>query len=229
MKGNAVTSPMQINNEQKAVPSSDSTGVRASRKKSNGRSLLKRLILRVKMLHQMQEIYLIVKRQKKLVVASHSDSVPSGSLKLQDMGVRSSSLKDNEEASSTSFKGKSLTCRRGRTKNSLVPSGVRSVQAEASDILVKEITSAMPMINSNEKWKKEEFVDDSICRQEAIEFKSRNLMNGMKTCAEVFFAMNSSKKKLSSQGGEGTSFLDGSRIDGNENTGPTLRSTVDVQ
>lgn len=44
-------------------------------------------------------------------------------------------------------------------------------------------------------------------------------MNGLKTCAEVFYAMNSSENKLSSQGGDGINFLnDGSRIDGNENT-----------
>lgn len=43
-------------------------------------------------------------------------------------------------------------------------------------------------------------------------------MNGMKTCAEVFYAMNCSENKLSSQGGDGSSFLgDGSRIDSNEN------------
>ena len=44
-------------------------------------------------------------------------------------------------------------------------------------------------------------------------------MNGMKTCAEVFYAMNCSENKLSSQGGDGTNSLgDGSRIDSNENT-----------
>ncbi|GJT36880.1 SET domain-containing protein [Tanacetum coccineum] len=289
MEGSAVTSPMQINTEQKSVPSSDGTGVQASRKKSNGRSLLKRLkspqsenassnagnisdssesetrphkskVVEKRGTRQRNSkriadhvMVAIKKRQKKLVVASDSDSVPSGSLGSKDMGVpkdmgvRSSSLKDNEEATSTSLKGKSLTGRRGRPKNSLVPSGVRSVQAEASECPLKEITSALPMNNSNEKWKKEEYVDESICRQEAIEFKcwktiekslfekgleifgrnscliARNLMNGMKTCAEVFFAMNSSENKLSSQGGDGTGFLDGSRIDGNENTGTALR------
>ncbi|GKE25805.1 hypothetical protein Tco_1441189 [Tanacetum coccineum] len=213
MEGSAVTSPMQINTEQKSVPSSDGTGVQASRKKSNGRSLLKRLkspqsenassnagnisdssesetrphkskVVEKRGTRQRNSkriadhvMVAIKKRQKKLVVASDSDSVPSGSLGSKDMGVpkdmgvRSSSLKDNEEATSTSLKGKSLTGRRGRPKNSLVPSGVRSVQAEASECPLKDITSALPMNNSNEKWKKEEFVDESICRQEAIEFK----------------------------------------------------------
>lgn len=46
---------------------------------------------------------------------------------------------------------------------------------------------------------------------------ARNLMNGMKTCAEVFYVMNS-ENKLSSQRGDGTnSVIDGfSKVDGNE-------------
>lgn len=42
-------------------------------------------------------------------------------------------------------------------------------------------------------------------------------MNGMKTCAEVFYVMNS-ENKLSSQRGDGTNLMiDGfSKVDGNE-------------
>lgn len=42
-------------------------------------------------------------------------------------------------------------------------------------------------------------------------------MNGMKTCAEVYYVMNS-ENKLSSQRGDGTnSMIDGfSKVDGNE-------------
>lgn len=277
VEGNVVTSPMQLNSEQKDAPSSEGNCVQASRKKSNGRSLLRRLkssqsenarnisessdsetrprkskLVEKRGTRQRNSkriadhvMVAVKKRQKKLAV-SDSDSVPSGSLGSRDMGARSNSHKENEEASSSSLKAKSLNARRGRRKDSLVPSGDRSLQPEVPDC--KEITSAQPVINSEEIWKKEEFVDESIGRQEVIEFKSwktiekslfekgleifgrnscliaRNLMNGMKTCAEVFYAMNCSENKLSSQGGDGSSFLgDGSRIDSNENGGTALR------
>ncbi|KAL4582261.1 hypothetical protein LXL04_006805 [Taraxacum kok-saghyz] len=170
----------------------------------------------------------IKKRQKKLP-ASDSDSVsvsvPSGSL--------GSSHKETEEASS-----KPLSGRKGRRKekDASAPNG-----PEASDCLSKEITSG------NEKWKKEECVDESNNNSMTVEFKSwktiekslfekgleifgrnscliaRNLMNGMKTCSEVYYAMNSSENKLSSQGDGTNSLGDGSRIDSNDNMGTTLR------
>ncbi|KAI3669805.1 hypothetical protein L6452_41224 [Arctium lappa] len=295
VEGNAVTSSIQPNSEQKAALSSDGNGVQASRKKSNGRSLLRRLKScqsenassnarnisessesETRPVHDGNSTYrlpsprksklvekrgtrqrnskriadhvmvAIKKRQKKLA-ASDSDSVPSGSLGSKDMGVRSNSHKENEEASSSSLKAKP-NGRRGRRKDSLVSSGDRSLQAEVPDCALKEITSGQLVISSDDKWKKEEFVDESMCRQEMIEFKcwktiekslfekgleifgrnscliARNLMNGMKTCAEVFYAMNCSENKLSSQGGDGLNSLgDGSRIDSNENTGTALR------
>ncbi|KAJ0754117.1 putative [histone H3]-lysine(4) N-trimethyltransferase chromatin remodeling SET family [Helianthus annuus] len=271
--GNAVPSSTQLNGEQKAAPFSDGNNVQSSRKKSNGRSLLRRLkssqsenassnaknisessesdarpgSRKSKLLEKRgtrqrnskrisDHVSVAVKKRQKKLEASDSDSVSSGSLGLRDLGVRSSSHKESEEASSSSLKAKSLSARRGRRKDPLVPSDC------------KEITSAQPVIVGDDKWKKEEFGDESICRQEVIEFKSwktiekslfekgleifgrnscliaRNLMNGMKTCAEVFNAMNCSENKLSSLGGDSTNFLsDGSRIDSNGNTGNTLK------
>ncbi|CAH1434856.1 unnamed protein product [Lactuca virosa] len=284
MEGISVTSPSQLNSEQKATPkSSDGNGVHKSRKKSKTWSVLEKLkssrsentSSNTKNMTESSEsetrptvhdghssyrmskrgtrqrnskriadhVMVAIKKRQKKLTASDSDSVsvPSGSL---------GSHKENEEASSSSLKVKSLSGRRGRRKDSFAPAGGdrSSFQAEASDCpsKEKEITSG-----HNEKWKKEEFVDESVvCRQEVeqIEFKSwktiekslfekgleifgrnscliaRNLMNNMKTCSEVFYAMNSSENKLSSQGGDGTSSLgDGSRIDSNENMGTTLR------
>ncbi|KAI3785086.1 hypothetical protein L1987_44198 [Smallanthus sonchifolius] len=283
VEGNTVPSSMQLNSEQKAAPLSDGNNVQSSRKKSNGRSLLRRLkssqsenvSSNAKNISESSEsdarpgprksklmekrgtrqrnskrisdhVPVAIKKRQKKLDASDSDSVSSGSIGLRDLGVRSSSHKESEEASSSSLKAKSLSARRGRRKDSSVPGGDRSLQPDVPDC--KEITSAQPVINSDEKWKKEEFGDDNICRQEVIEFKSwktiekslfekgleifgrnscfiaRNLMNGLKTCAEVFYAMNCSENKLSSQGGDSTNFLgDGSRIDSNGNTGTTLK------
>ncbi|KAJ9562312.1 hypothetical protein OSB04_007472 [Centaurea solstitialis] len=296
VEGNAVTSSMQPNSETKAALSSDGNGVQASRKKPNGRSLLRRLkscqsenassnarnisessesetrpVHDGNSTHRLSSprksklvekrgtrqrnskriadhVMVAIKKRQKKLAASDSDSAPSGSLGSKDIGVQSNSHKENEEASSSSLKAKP-GARRGRRKDSLVPSGDRSLQAEVPDSGLKEITSGgQPVMSSDDKWKKEEVVDESICRQEMIEFKcwrtiekslfekgleifgrnscliARNLMNGMKTCAEVFYAMNSSENKLSSQGGDGTNSLgDGSRIDSNENAGTALR------
>lgn len=279
VEGNIVISPMQLNIEHKAAPSSDVNGVQTSRKMSNARSLLRRSKTsqsenassigrnisessesetrprKSKLVEKRgtrqrnskriaDHVMVAIKKRQKKLAASDSDSVPSESLGSKDMGVRSNSHKESEEASSSSLKAKSLSARRGgRRKDSLVLSGDKSLHPDC-----KEITSAQTVINGDEKWKKEEFVDESICRQEVMEFKTwktiekslfekgleifgrnscliaRNLMNGMKTCAEVFYAMNSSENKLSSQGGDNTNiFGDGSRIDSNENTGTALR------
>ncbi|KAK9067044.1 hypothetical protein SSX86_014368 [Deinandra increscens subsp. villosa] len=281
--GNPVPSSLQPNSEQKAAPSSDGNNLPSSRKKSNSRSLLRKLkssqsentssnaktisessesdarpgprkskLMEKRGIRQRNSkrisdhvLVAIKKRQKKLD-ASDSDSVSSGSLGLRDLGIQSNSHKESEEASSSSLKAKSLSARKGRRKDSSIPSGDRSLQTDVPDC--KEITSAQPGIKGDEKWKKEEFGDESICKQEAIEFKNwktiekslfekgleifgrnsclvaRNLMNGMKTCAEVFYAMNCSENKLSSQGGDGTNFLgDGSRNDSNGNTGISLK------
>nr|XP_043617149.1 histone-lysine N-methyltransferase CLF isoform X2 [Erigeron canadensis] len=287
VEGNAVTSPMPLNSEHKAVPSSNGNGVQSSKKKSNGRSLLRKLKspqsenassnainlsessesetrpvpspnknklvekrgTRQRNSKRMADhVMVAIKKRQKKLAASDSESVPSGSLGSRDIGVKSNSLKENEEASSSSLKVKSSSAKRGRRKDSLVPSSDKSLHTEVPDCSLKEITSAHPVINGDDKWKKEEFVDESTCRQEAIEFKywktiekslfekgleifgrnscliARNLMNGMKTCAEVFFAMNSSENKLSSLSGDGISYLaDGSRIDSNENMGTALR------
>ncbi|KAI3500425.1 hypothetical protein L1887_36246 [Cichorium endivia] len=264
-EGNLVTSPTQLNSEQKPTPSSDGNGVQVSKKKSKNRSLLKKIKSsqsentssnaknnsessesETRPVHDKRgtrqrnskriadHVVVAIKKRQKKLPASDSDSVsvPSGSL---------GSHKENEEASSSSLKVKSLSGRRGRRKDSFAPGG----QVEVTDCPSKEITSGH---SGNEKWKKEEVVDESVCKQEAIEFKSwktiekslfekgleifgrnscliaRNLMNGMKTCSEVYYAMNSSENKLSSQGFDPTNSLgDGSRIDSNENMGTTLR------
>ncbi|KAD4888180.1 hypothetical protein E3N88_20253 [Mikania micrantha] len=282
VEGNTVSSSLQPNTEQRPAPLSDGNNVQ-SRKKSNGRSLLRRLkssqsenaSSNAKNISESSEsdarpgprksklmekrgtrqrnskrisdnVLIAIKKRQKKLDASDSDSVSSGSLGLKDLVVRSNSLKESEEASSSSMKAKSFSTRRGRRKDSLVSGVDRSLPHDFSDC--KEITSAQPVINGDEKWKKEEFGDETIGRQEVIEFKSwktiekslfekgleifgrnscliaRNLMNGLKTCAEVFYAMNCSENKLSSQGGDSSNFLgDGSRIDSNGNPGTTLK------
>lgn len=48
---------------------------------------------------------------------------------------------------------------------------------------------------------------------------ARNLMNGWKTCLDVYMYMNNTENKLFSQSGDGTKALgEGCRVDGNETT-----------
>ncbi|THG20181.1 hypothetical protein TEA_005566 [Camellia sinensis var. sinensis] len=168
-----------------------------------------------RVLHCMQ------KRQKKMV-ASDSDSFVSGSLGSKDMKLRPNSRKENEGASSSSQKLKSSSAGRPRRKD---------------------------LICNDDTMRREEFVGENICKQEIVDGKSwktiekslydkgleifgrnscliaRNLMNGMKTCSEVFLYMNCSENRLFSRAGDGAnSLLEGySKLDCNETMGNEVR------
>lgn len=182
-----VTSP----NEQKSTRSSDgnNNSVQTSRKKSNSRFSLKKRLKSSQSESSESEtrpvndgnskskleekrgtrqrnskriadhvMVAIKKRQKKLSTAAASDS-------------DSDSHKETEEANSSSslkVKSKSLSGKRGRRrKDAFVPSaGDTSIQSQV-------VPDCHPSkeINSDEKWKKEEFVDESTSRQESVEFK----------------------------------------------------------
>lgn len=117
-----------------------------------------------------EHVLLAAKKRHKKGAASDSDSLASGSLGSRDVNRRSNSYKDNEDASSSSQKVKSSSARRSRRK-SPVPSGDRSLHGEVSDISLKEIVSGQPVTSNDEALKKEEFVDENICKQEMIDFK----------------------------------------------------------
>ncbi|CAK9167126.1 unnamed protein product [Ilex paraguariensis] len=188
------------------------------------------------------------KRQKKLA-ASDSDSVASGSLGSRDITLRSTSCKENEDASSCSQKIKSPCSRRSSRKESPVLDADKFVQSEVPDYLSNDVISVRPANSSDGALKKEEFVDENICKQDISDVKSwraiekalfekgmeifgrnscliaRNLMNGMRTCAEVFKCMNHSENKLSIQAGDRANSLPGgcSKGDGNEPVGNEVR------
>ncbi|KAL6961471.1 hypothetical protein U1Q18_039240 [Sarracenia purpurea var. burkii] len=187
------------------------------------------------------------KRQKKMM-ASDSDSLMSGSLGSRDMKLRSYSHKENEDASSSSQKLKSSGTGRRRKKESPVIESKKTVLQEVPDGPPNEVIRDQP-VYSDDTLRKEEFVDENICKQETIAGKpwktiekalyekgleifgrnscliARNLMNGMKTCLEVFLYMNCSKNGLSSRAGDGVnSLLDGySKADCNQTMGNEVR------
>ncbi|XP_020537308.1 histone-lysine N-methyltransferase CLF isoform X2 [Jatropha curcas] len=170
------------------------------------------------------------KRQKK-TVASDTDSVASGSLLPADMKLRSTSRKENEDASSSSCKNvKSVTTGRSRRKETTQDSN-NLVQGEVHDDPPSEMITDPPATSSDDTLRKEEFIDENVCKRELGDSKSwkafekslfekgieifgrnsclvaRNLLNGLKTCWEVFQYMNYSDNRLACQAGDAANSL----------------------
>lgn len=170
------------------------------------------------------------KRQK--MMASDSDSIASGSLPSGEMKLRSKLQKENEDATSSSQK--KLKCPvigRPRRKDVTIEESHNLVQGEVPDAPSSEMTIDPPPANNNDTSRKEEFVDENTCKQELSEDRSwkalekglyekgleifgrnscliaRNLLNGLKTCQEIFQYMNCSENKLICQGGDAANYL----------------------
>ncbi|XP_047315515.1 histone-lysine N-methyltransferase CLF isoform X2 [Impatiens glandulifera] len=178
------------------------------------------------------------KKRKK----SESEAIINVSCGMRDMKLRSKSCKENGEASSSVHKQKPPSGgRRGRKKKESVNAEDKKAVQPNDDELGDQL------MNDNEKLAREEFVGENIFRHEKVDIRSwkpfeislfekgmeifgknscliaRNLMNGLKTCREVFLYMNCFVNNLSSRLGDG-SLLDGcSRGDGIETTGNGVR------
>ncbi|XP_048232352.1 histone-lysine N-methyltransferase CLF isoform X2 [Ricinus communis] len=173
------------------------------------------------------------KRQKK-TVASDSDSVASGGLLPGDMKLRSTSHKENEDASSSSHKNvKSPTTGRSRRKESTIQDNNNLVRGEINDGPPSEIITDPPATSSNDTSRKEELIDENVCKKELSDNRSwkafekslfekgveifgrnscliaRNLLNGLKTCWEVFQYMTCSENRLACQAGDAANSLEG--------------------
>ncbi|XP_031279924.1 histone-lysine N-methyltransferase CLF-like [Pistacia vera] len=182
------------------------------------------------------------KRQKKMA-AFDSDSTVSGVPPPSDMKLRSYSRRENEDANSSSHKNvKSPNS--GRTRKKGVQDSRNSVQGEVPIVLSSEMTTDPPATSSNSTFRKEEYVDENICKRELSDDKSwkaiekglfdkgveifgrnscliaRNLLNGLRTCWEVFQYLTSSENKLFGEGDAANSLLEGySKFDLNGNMG----------
>ncbi|XP_023876365.1 histone-lysine N-methyltransferase CLF isoform X2 [Quercus suber] len=186
------------------------------------------------------------KRQKKLAASDDCDSFVSGGLCPGDMKPKSNSCKENEETSSSSHKNlKSPTSGRSRRKEPSIQESHKYLQGEVPNGLSNEMITDPPATSSDDNLRKEEFVDENVYKQELSDNKSwkafekgifekgveifgrnscliaRNLLNGMKTCWEVFQYMNCSESKLSCQAGDGAnSHVEGySKVDLNGTMG----------
>ncbi|KAI8542129.1 hypothetical protein RHMOL_Rhmol08G0115300 [Rhododendron molle] len=244
-----ITSPMQTNSQEKPVPSSDGTGALISGIKSLGPSVRRRekscqsesASSNAKNMSESSDSEARPKRQKKMV-ASDSDTLGS-----RDMKLRSTSRKENEDASS-SQKLKSSSAGKACRKDSTIVDGQKNVQREVPYGSSNEIISNRPACR-DDTLRKEELVGENICKQVTSDRKSwkpmekalyekgveifgrkscliaRNLMNGMKTCSEVFQYMNCSENGIFSRAGDGAdSLLDGfSKVDCNDTMSNKVR------
>eukprot|EP00258_Populus_trichocarpa_P041813 XP_024457832.1 histone-lysine N-methyltransferase CLF isoform X3 [Populus trichocarpa] len=165
------------------------------------------------------------KRQKKMV-ASDSDSVASGGLLSIDLKRRSTSHKGKEDASSSHKNAKSPTIARSRRKELMNQDSHNLVQGEFHDGLSSEMVANPPVTSSDDTLRKEEFIDEHKCKKELSDDRSwkaiekglfekgveifggnscliaRNLLNGLKTCWEVFQYMTRSENRPACEAGD---------------------------
>ncbi|XP_009795142.1 histone-lysine N-methyltransferase CLF-like isoform X2 [Nicotiana tabacum] len=219
--------------QHSASPSNKKSDSKVGSNKRNNKRIAKHAVVAIK------------KRQKKMI-AVESGSVASGSLASKDMNPSSNSGKDVEDVSLSSQKVPSHSGRRSRSKDSPVLGSKNSLQGEGFSCQYKDATSEDRGMNCDDTLRKSEFVDENNCKQEIdgdISWRplekalfekglemfgrsscmiARNMMNGLKTCWEVFQYMNNFRNKLSGLGDgmngilEGSSKGDGHTIMGNQ-------------
>ncbi|KAL3372917.1 hypothetical protein AABB24_005110 [Solanum stoloniferum] len=221
-------------NERSSSPSKSKSDNKDGSNKRNSKRIAEHVLVAIK------------KRQKKMAVLE-SDSVASESLGFKDLNLHSISRKENEDASPSSQKAQCHSAKRSRRKNSPVLDSKNSLQGKAFGCKLMEVSSAKPVTNYDDTLGKNEYVGENNCKQEIDGTKSwrpiekalfekglemfgrsscliaRNLMNGLKTCWEVFQYMNNSGNKLFSGTGDGMDGIleggsngDGQEIMGNE-------------
>ncbi|XP_012491835.1 histone-lysine N-methyltransferase CLF isoform X2 [Gossypium raimondii] len=179
------------------------------------------------------------KRQKKMA-ASASGSAVSGGVSPIDIKLQSDVQKENEDVTSSSQNVKPPNTGRSRRKEWSL-----GVQGEFSEVPSSEMINGLAQATSNGGLRKEEFLDENLCEQAPNDDKSwkaiekglfekgveifgnnscliaRNLLNGLKTCWEVFQYMTCSGNKLACHAADGVmSLLDGySKFDLNGSVG----------
>ncbi|XAR57782.1 Histone-lysine N-methyltransferase [Bertholletia excelsa] len=194
-----------------------------------------------------ERVLLCMQKRRKKMVASDSCYVMSAGIGLRETKLRSNSCKENEDAGS-SLKLKSLSAGRPRRKESPKSEGKKTLQQEIPDGQSNDkIHDQLASVDGNKT--KEDFAGKNIHKQETtdgISWKTiekalygkgleifgrnscliaRNLMNGMKTCSEVFLYMNHCENGLFSRAGDGAnSLLEGyGKVDCNEIMGNEVR------
>ncbi|KAL2348378.1 hypothetical protein Fmac_002378 [Flemingia macrophylla] len=123
-----------------------------------------------------------------------------------------------------------LVCMQKRQKKTVV-SDSDSIQSEAVDRSSNDMVNEPHSMSIEDNTRKEEFMDDNVCKQEIVDNKSwkalekgllekgmeifgrnscliaRNLLNGLKTCWDVFQYINCEEGKMSGPPGDAANSL----------------------
>ncbi|OEL21118.1 Histone-lysine N-methyltransferase EZ1, partial [Dichanthelium oligosanthes] len=183
-----------------------------------------------------ERILMSVKKGQREMASSDSNSV-SGSPLARDMKLRSDTRNGNKEPFVSSQHNSPST--RSTRKKSTPQIGNSSASAEAQDDSMEEANNDNSATDGYDSSRKEEFVDENICKQED-NFRSwkpieqgllvkglevfgrnscliaRNLLGGMKTCRDVFEYMNYIENSSASGTLTGVDSLVKGYIKGNE-------------
>ncbi|KAK9166256.1 hypothetical protein Scep_001447 [Stephania cephalantha] len=113
-----------------------------------------------------ERVLVCMRKKQKKMMASDSDSVVSGCLRPRDMKLRSDSRKDSEDASSSSQQVVKSPIRKSKRKESAKDNSSK-LPLDQADIEPSNDNIKDPhVVASEEDSKKEEFVDENICKQE---------------------------------------------------------------
>ncbi|XP_022985876.1 histone-lysine N-methyltransferase CLF-like isoform X1 [Cucurbita maxima] len=188
-----------------------------------------------------ERVLICMQKKQKKMAASESESLASVGHCPNDVKIKSNSYKENDDTSSSSRKNiRSPTVGRPR-RESLTQQYNKFEQNETLNNSSNEIITHLPIDSCDDNSRIEECVDENLCKQDLAEDKSwkaiekglyekgieifgrnscliaRNLLNGMKTCWEIFQHMNYSENKNCSQVGDGSNpHLDGYAKGNNE-------------
>ncbi|CAI0553484.1 unnamed protein product [Linum tenue] len=164
----------------------------------------------------------IKKRQK--LIGSESDSVASGGLLGGDAKLSSSPHRENEDANSSSQKN-------SKSRSRKTELSVQNVQGVARDGISSAMVADPPGSSSDVTLRKDDYADGNSRKMELndnLSWKAfekslfekgveifgknscliaRNLLNGLKTCVEVFQFMRQADKRLAYQAGDAANCL----------------------
>ncbi|CAN4093536.1 unnamed protein product [Withania somnifera] len=199
-----------------------------------------------------EHVLVAIKKRHKKMAMFESDSVARASLGLKDLNLHSISRKENEDANPSSQKAQCHSAKRSRRKNSPVLHSKNSLRGRGFGCQLMEANNEKPGISCDDTSRENEYLGENNGRQETDGTKSwrpiekalfekglgmfgrsscliaRNLMNGLKTCWDVFQYMNNFGNKLFSRAVDGMDgiFEGGSNDDGHEIMGnePLRRS-----
>nr|XP_029122773.1 histone-lysine N-methyltransferase CLF isoform X3 [Elaeis guineensis] len=180
-----------------------------------------------------ERVLVCMRKKQKKMMPPDSDSIVSGCLWPHDMKLRSNSRNGSKDSTSSSLNKvvKSPIIRSSRKKGLSHQDNINSACIETQNDSTGEIVKESLATDCDESSRKEEFVDENICKYENTYGKSwkvieqslfvkgleifgrnscliaRNLLSGMKTCMEVFQYMNYVEDKRTYGAADGANSL----------------------